>query len=187
MTPAERHHASLDAVQRIAASALFRASRHIALYLPNDGELDLTPLLQLAWSAHKQCYLPVLHPARNNRLWFLPYDAQTPLVPNRFGIPEPHARGPRQARRPWLMDLILAPLVAFDAQGRRLGMGGGYYDRTLAYLHHRTRWRKPHLLGTAYDFQEVDALPGAPWDVPLDGVLTPAALRLFARQHQAQH
>ncbi len=182
LSPSAHQQAALAASSALVQCPLFQASQHIALYLPNDGELDLTPLLRMAQSRHKHCYLPVLHPAHSNRLWFLPYDAQTPLQRNRFGIPQPRARGPHHARPPWLLDLILAPLVAFDRQGHRLGMGGGYYDRTLAYLHHRKHWRKPHLIGTAHIFQEVETLSAAPWDVPLDAILTPNGIRQFGKQ-----
>jgi 5-formyltetrahydrofolate cyclo-ligase len=70
------------------------------------------------------------------------------------------------------LDLILLPLVAFDESGQRLGMGGGFFDRSLAFLAWRQHWRKPHLIGLAYDFQKVAALPREPWDVPLDAVVT---------------
>jgi 5-formyltetrahydrofolate cyclo-ligase len=74
---------------------------------------------------------------------------------------------------------VLAPLVAFDRSGNRLGMGGGYYDRSFAYLRHRVHWRRPRLIGYAYGFQEVQALERAHWDVPLSGVVTELGLRLF--------
>ena len=64
------------------------------------------------------------------------------------------------------------PLVGFDHQGYRLGMGGGYYDATLAYMRHRRSWRKPRLVGIAYECQRVEKLPHDPWDMPLDAVVT---------------
>jgi 5-formyltetrahydrofolate cyclo-ligase len=77
--------------------------------------------------------------------------------------------------------VLFVPLVAFDAQGNRLGMGGGYYDSSLAYLRMRRTFRKPKLIGVAYDFQRVAALPCEPWDVPLDAVLTDRALYQFKK------
>ncbi|MGD8594123.1 MAG: 5-formyltetrahydrofolate cyclo-ligase, partial [Gammaproteobacteria bacterium] len=71
------------------------------------------------------------------------------------------------------LNLVLTPLVAFDARGNRLGMGGGYYDRTFAYLRHQHRWRRPRLAGIAYDFQQVDRLERSSWDVPLSTIATP--------------
>lgn len=170
-----RRAAARALARQVGGSALFRRSRHIAFYLPNDGEMDLTPLIERAWAMGKRCYLPVLSPTFHNRLWFAPYLPDTPLLPNRFGIPEPR-RGWRSARPAWSLDLILTPLVAFDRHGNRLGMGGGFYDRTLAYLLRRYRWHKPRLLGIAYAFQQVERLPHAAWDVPLDGVATDTAI-----------
>jgi len=76
------------------------------------------------------------------------------------------------------LDIALVPLVAFDDYGRRLGMGGGYYDRTFAYLRHREHWRRPKLIGVAFEFQRVAELPAQPWDVPLDGIITEKGLLL---------
>ena len=172
LSHSERVHASVALAEQVAASRLFQTSERIAFYLPNDGEIDLQPLIEYAWQVNKQCFLPVIGPRNSRRLWFLPYNIEIPLQVNRFGIPEPvHHRGERQFK-PHALDLILLPLVAFDKSGHRLGMGGGYYDRTLAFLAHRRLWRKPHLLGTAYQFQQLETLPTQPWDIPLDGIAT---------------
>jgi len=150
---------------------VFRASKRIALYLPNDGELDVIPLIQSAWTMKKACYLPVLDTLTADQLKFAPYRPDTLLQVNCFGIPEPVVPE-RQRIRAHALDLIILPLVAFDAQGNRLGMGGGFYDRTLAYLRYRHHWRKPHLLGVAFDFQKIDALRNHTWDVPLQCIVT---------------
>jgi 5-formyltetrahydrofolate cyclo-ligase len=113
-------------------------------------------------------------------LWFTPYAADSELVQNRFGIPEPRVL-PRRRVPPWRLDLILVPLVGFDSAGNRLGMGGGFYDQTLAFLQRRSHWRKPRLLGIAYDFQQLDQLPAEPWDIPLDGIATESRIHLFRR------
>jgi len=173
LTPRARRTAAQQLARHLGGTPLFHRARHIALYLSNDGEMDLTPLLTLARARGKQCYLPVLSPAFHNRLWFAPWRPHTPLLPNTFGIPEPAL--PWRAMRPaWALDLVLTPLVAFDPEGNRLGMGGGFYDRTFAYLRQRRHWCKPHLIGVAYRFQQVAALPCQPWDVPLAGVVTEA-------------
>ncbi len=130
------------------------------------------------WAAGKRTYLPVLH---GRRLWFLPYDSETPLARNRFGILEPDV-SPKRRRALEALDMVLVPLVAFDEQGNRLGMGGGYYDRTFAYLLGRRRWTRPLLVGVAYEFQCSAALPTRPWDVPLQAVATERGLRFFARR-----
>lgn len=174
----ERRLASLRVTEAIVASRLFRQSRHIALYLANDGELDLDPLVELALHRGKRLYLPVLSPQRTNHLLFAPYHHHSLLLENRFGIPEPLV-SPRQLVAPRRLDLVLTPLVAFDTQGNRLGMGGGFYDRSFAFLHHRRSWRKPQLLGVAYEFQQLPQLPHQEWDVPLSGIATETGITLF--------
>jgi 5-formyltetrahydrofolate cyclo-ligase len=174
--PRQQAHASLQLCEHIAASRLFRNSRRIAFYLPNDGEPDLLPLIEYAWRLDKACFLPVIGPRNSRRLWFLPYVPGTPLRVNRFGIPEPEHHPGERRFKAHALDLVLLPLVAFDAAGHRLGMGGGFYDRTLAFLHWRRHWHKPRLLGTAYAFQEVASLPVEPWDIPLTGIVTETGL-----------
>jgi 5-formyltetrahydrofolate cyclo-ligase len=171
LTPEQQRTAAARLIPHVTATRLFRVSRRIACYFPNDGEIDPTPLMDIIRSMRKQCYVPVLSRLSHESLWFAEAHRDTPLVFNRFGIPEP-AVPARDLVRARELDLILAPLVAFDRAGNRLGMGGGFYDRSLAFLRHRHHWRKPHLLGLAHDFQQVDTLPANPWDIPLQGVVT---------------
>lgn len=145
-------------------------ARHIAIYLPNDGEIDPHVYLDIAQRKGIRFYLPVLHPIHEGRLVFSPYYDGVELAANRFGIPEPaFSKG---LRRPaWALDAVLFPLVGFDEQGGRLGMGGGFYDRTFAFSRIRPRLA-PKLIGLAHDFQKVRKLPVEPWDVPLHSVVT---------------
>ncbi|MBB3143049.1 5-formyltetrahydrofolate cyclo-ligase [Halomonas organivorans] len=148
-------------------------ARRVALYLPNDGEIDPTHLMPWLNGRGARVYLPVLRPLSHNALWFVHYHAGTPMVTNRFGIPEPCTRhGAHRARRmsAWALDLILMPLVGFDDEGQRIGMGGGFYDRTLAFT--RGAGPRPRLIGLAHDCQRVERLPVAPWDVPLDAIVS---------------
>jgi 5-formyltetrahydrofolate cyclo-ligase len=171
----ERQRLSRQVVAAIAGTTVFRRAERIALYLPKGGEVDLTPLIDRALRAGKRCYLPVVG---RSGLTFLPYAPGTVLRRNRFGIPEPQVPVRRRAA-PSTLDLVLCPLVAYDPRGNRLGMGGGYYDRTFAFAGRRRHWRRPVLLGTAYAFQRVPALDPAPWDVPLHGVATEAGVEWF--------
>ncbi|NOX75667.1 MAG: 5-formyltetrahydrofolate cyclo-ligase [Gammaproteobacteria bacterium] len=157
----------------------FLAARHVACYLACDGELTLHPLMERAWAMGKAVYLPVLGSSHRNNLDFLPYQRGDTLVPNRFGIPEPEVNSRRFVAATRL-DLVLMPLVGFDAQGHRLGMGGGFYDRSFAFLKSRRHWRKPRLLGVGFGVQECLRLPRQRWDVPLDGVVTEAGVRRFS-------
>jgi 5-formyltetrahydrofolate cyclo-ligase len=157
--------------RQLCRSPLFQRSRRIALYLPADGEMDTGLILATTRARNKRCFLPVLRPGNCRRLWFAQYQAGDRLYSNRFGILEPniHAQPPVT---PWSLDLILMPLVAFDPKGNRLGMGGGFYDRTLSYLRTRRHWRSPKLIGIAHELQRTTAVNSMQWDIPLDGVVT---------------
>jgi 5-formyltetrahydrofolate cyclo-ligase len=123
--------------------------------------------------------LPVL---TGDGLRFAPWKPGDPLESNRFGIPEP-AVGADALLDPAGMALVLVPLVGFDARGRRLGMGGGWYDRAFAYRNGANgsdpARRPPWLVGTAFAAQQVDALEAEPWDVALDAVCTDRETFLF--------
>lgn len=178
LSDSEREHTSFLLCERIASSRMFQQSKHIAFYLTNDGEIDLSLLIEHAWQKGKQCYLPVLAEPNTQRLWFVPFSPNTKLKPNRYGIPEPIHSHTTRLRKTLSLDLILMPLVAFDEQGNRMGMGGGYYDRTLAFLRHRQYWHKPNLLGIAYEFQKQEQLETNPWDIPLQAIATEKDLYL---------
>ncbi|MEN8177136.1 MAG: 5-formyltetrahydrofolate cyclo-ligase [Pseudomonadota bacterium] len=154
-------------------------SRRIAFYFANDGEMDPAPLVERALLAGKRCYFPVLRCRPAKSLWFAAHKKHQQLIPNRFGIPEP-ATSHRQITTPWGLDLIILPLVAFDLSGNRLGMGGGYYDRTLSFKNKRSHWKGPKLIGIAHDIQCVDSLPVNDWDIPLDAVITEKKLYQFS-------
>jgi 5-formyltetrahydrofolate cyclo-ligase len=160
----------------LVTTPLFLRSQRIAFYLAHEGELDPYPLMARAWALGKVVYLPVLRFLGGRHLRFAQYRSGDTLRRNRFGIPEP-LRPPSELARAQDLDLVLAPLVAFDAWGHRLGMGGGFYDRTLGFLQHRLCWHRPRLVGLAYSFQEVSELPVSPWDVPLQGIVTELGFR----------
>lgn len=175
LPPRQRAEAGEAAARAIERSGILEQGQRLAAFLPSDGEIETAALIELAWREGKQVYLPVLPPSGPNRLWFRRYLPNSRLVPNRYGIAEP-VRAPDSDLAGRHLDLVFAPLVAFDRRGNRLGMGGGYYDRSFAFLRRRTRWRQPRLIGLGYAFQEVDALPAEPWDVPLWGVATERGL-----------
>jgi 5-formyltetrahydrofolate cyclo-ligase len=174
----EQHQAARRLAVNLTGTRLFLTSRRVACYLPNDGEIDSAPVIEHIRRLRKILYLPVLSRLSHDRLWFAEAGPKTKLVPNRFGIPEPVVKS-RDLIRAQELDLILLPLVGFDDRGNRLGMGGGFYDRSLEFLRHRQHWHKPHLLGIAYDFQRINGLKADPWDVPLQGVITDQAIYLF--------
>ena len=169
LSPEQQQQAANDLVSQALALPALSYSQHIALYLANDSELDTFPLIQTLWQQGKQLYLPVLHPFAAGYLLFVRYDKDTLLYPNRFGIPEPLAECHRLLPVDQL-DIIFTPLVAFDLKGNRLGMGGGFYDRTLSQLPTKSR---SQVIGLAHNCQQVDAVPCEAWDIPLNKVITP--------------
>lgn len=188
LEPLAQHRAAQKLLRVASALPLFNASHHVALYLPHDGEIDPIPLIERLWARGKNCYLPVL--GRANVLRFAPVTPDSEFARNRFGIPEPQC-APKAHVRAAQLDLILLPLVGFDARGNRIGMGGGFYDRSLAFLRTRKQWRKPRLVGLAHDMQRVAAIAPQPWDVPLHGVVTdrayyPARAQTAAPQNAAR-
>lgn len=144
----------------------FQKAHSIALYYAILGEVSTEFILHHALLKHKACYLPVL---KKDHLEFMRVTPATNFKKNRFGIFEP-VFDKSQTIHPATLDLALVPLVAFDAKCHRLGMGGGYYDRTFHFKHKHNN--KPKLVGLAYDFQHVRQVPRTHSDVLLDEVIT---------------
>ena len=162
------HALGLD--KELSRCSLFKRSKRIAAYLAADGEIDPEFLIHSAWQSNKKVYLPVLAPF-TDRLYFAPYFPNTKMKLNRYKIPEPDVH-PKHWLKPQQLDLILMPLVGFDKQGNRLGMGGGYYDRSLSFMHFRKISYRPYLIGLAHQLQLVDKLPHQSHDVPMYMVAT---------------
>jgi 5-formyltetrahydrofolate cyclo-ligase len=107
---------------------------------------------------------------KGQRLHFAPWQSGDDVQPNRYGIPEPVE--PAELFEPFQLDLVLVPLLGFDRRGHRLGHGGGYYDRSFAFLKEQVRPTEPLLVGIAYAFQELPRIEAAKWDVALDFIAT---------------
>lgn len=167
----QQQQAARQLCSRLKRLPTIITAQHVAIYLPNDGEIDPTPFIRWCWQMGKQTYLPVLNPLAENRLWFLPYHHNTTLIKNRYGIAEPTRHNGQQTMPAHKLDLVLLPLVGFDKSGGRLGMGGGYYDRTFGYTQ-RFAGQKPKRLGLAHSLQEVNQLPVESWDIALEGIVT---------------
>ena len=145
---------------------------HIALYLANDSELSPLPLILMLWQQNTSVYLPILHPFCKGHLLFQLYEASTQMTTNKYGIKEPKLNVDEVCPLARL-DLIIAPLVAFDSHGNRLGMGGGFYDRTLAASN------SPTAIGYAHDCQRIESLPTQSWDEPCQSIVTPSKIYRF--------
>lgn len=174
---AERDEAAWACAQLALELTEVRRARCIAAYLAHRGEMSCEPLIDWALGRGANVLLPVV---TGRRMRCAPYDPAEELAPNRWGIPEPKWRPGRwvSARRP---SVVFLPLTAFDASGNRLGQGGGYYDRAFAFRNTAKSWRRPLLVGLAYDFQQVGQLDAKPTDVPVDAVITERRVHEFRR------
>ena len=166
----EQKQASEQLVSQVVSFLQSHNARTIALYLACDGELDTEPLIEWCWNNSINVCLPVLHPFHEGHLMFLDYTPTTPMILNRFQIPEPEMNTAHIVPK-HKIDIIFTPLVAFDADGNRLGMGGGFYDRTLEDWQQSGR---PFPVGLAHDCQLVDKIPTEIWDIPLPALITPS-------------
>jgi 5-formyltetrahydrofolate cyclo-ligase len=178
LPPGQAADCAQHLAQHLIRHPVLQNRQHIAVYIASDGEIDPLPLVQQLCQQGKTLYLPVLVPYVRGKLWFAQYQPGDALVPNRFGIPEPQRL---RLVAPRNLDLVLAPLVAFDAAGHRIGMGGGFYDRSFAFLRMRRVWHRPLLLGLAYELQRLHSITPGHLDVPLDGVATERGCHLAVR------
>ncbi|BBD80904.1 5-formyltetrahydrofolate cyclo-ligase [Aerosticca soli] len=166
--PAERIAAAQGLRRSLEQLPEYHTDERIAGYWAHDGELPLNLVIPPLIARGQRFLLPMLTAERSLR--FAPWQPGDPVAPNRHGIPEPVA--PREWFAPFQLDLVLVPLLAFDRRGRRLGTGGGYYDRSFAFLNEQPRPAEPLLVGVGYAFQELPDIEAADWDVPLDYVAT---------------
>jgi 5-formyltetrahydrofolate cyclo-ligase len=166
LPPRERETAATAAARNVHELPRWRAARRVAIYLPANAELDTGPLAGHCREQDKALYLPVIRD--DDSLEFALWRENARLVNNRFGIAEPGRHAPRLVAGD--IDIIFLPLVGWDKTGNRLGMGGGFYDRTLAGI------AGPIKVGLAYNCQRADRIPADPWDITLDFVVTEDAL-----------
>lgn len=173
----QRNEAAEQCAQLARTLPALQHARCIAAYMAHRGEMSCEPIIDWALGHGVDVLLPVVV---GRHMRFTPFDPGEALAPNRWGILEPEWRPGRwaSARRP---NVVLMPLVAFDSAGNRLGQGGGYYDRAFAFRNVAAHWRRPLLVGLAYDFQQVGGLDAKPTDVPLDAVVTERAVQEFRR------
>ncbi len=184
VTPDQRIAAGRQLARLALRHRLLAGRRRIGFYMPAKNEIDILPLLRAALRLGAACYLPVvprraLVSAGRRALWFTRLAGRAKSLnqshpgwfSNRYDIPEYLPRGVRRVRARQL-DILFMPMLGFDNQGWRIGMGGGYYDASLAHLNSRLYWRRPRLIGVAFAVQQVGRAPNDRWDVPLDGILT---------------
>ena len=178
LSAADHRSRSGLATKAIMRLPMFAAGKRVALYLPFDRETDTAELIAAARARGVRVFVPVISDKRHGRLRFYPLEGAT--APGVFGIAVPR-RMARPIAPQWL-NLIVAPLVGVDRSGRRLGLGGGYYDRALAFRQRRRYWKGPHVVGFAFDCQRADLEFADPWDVRLSSLATESGLQQFLEQ-----
>lgn len=161
----QRQKAANCVFNRVTEINQFKEANQVGCYLPFNGELDTKQFIQYAWDNKIMICLPVISKQISNKsMHFVPYHPTTKLIKNRFNIPEPQST---QIIPIHHLDYVLVPLVGFDKNCNRIGMGAGYYDTTFQDKNNR-----PYLIGLAYAFQEIENISPEPWDVPMDIIIT---------------
>jgi 5-formyltetrahydrofolate cyclo-ligase len=175
LSTADHRRHSDRAAHALSQLRAFAAGKRIAVYLPFDRETDTASLIIAARRRGLRIYVPVIVDKRHARIRFYPLGIRTRV--GTFGISVPHRRGTQVGAR-WL-NLIVIPLVGIDSHGRRLGMGGGYYDRALQFRRLRRVWPGPHLVGLSFDCQRTEVRFADDWDVRLNSLATESGVQHF--------
>ena len=153
----------------------FVQAKRLSMYFSNDGEIDPTLVMVKALAMSKQCFYPIIFPGRKPKLFFAPVVPGTRLKADRMGILSPAVPSSKWLK-PAELDVILLPLVSFDDSGSRIGMGGGFYDASLAFLSARQHWHRPKLIGIAHEIQKAEKITTDHWDMPLEMIVTDRAI-----------
>lgn len=159
MSASDRQMYSQQILEQLEQMTCFREAKTVLLYYPIQNEVDVLPLVK-KYKHEKTLLFPVSH---RRGMTVHPYAGNAHMHRGKFGIPEPTT--PEYTGD---IDLVIVPAVAFDANGRRLGRGGGYYDRFIKKLTHAV------LVGVGYDFQLVDEVPAARHDQRVHRVILPS-------------
>lgn len=170
----QQRQAAQAVLNRLRRHPKLRTAQKVGLYLDAFGEIATTGLIELCFQQHKEVYLPKICNMNQHLLWVKISRQQfyaRRFSLHRLGMLEPQQRGIAVQ----YLDVLFMPLLACDRTGMRLGMGGGFYDRTLCKSDHR-----PYRLGLAHDFQRLDfILPHQAWDQPLHALCTPQHYQYF--------
>ncbi|HEY8682148.1 MAG TPA: 5-formyltetrahydrofolate cyclo-ligase [Rhodanobacter sp.] len=168
LTPPERMAAAQGLRRSLEQLPEYLTDNRVAGYWASHGELPLNLVIPPLAARGQRFLLPVI--GKGRRLRFAPWQSGEDVQPNRYGIPEPVELG--ELLEPFQLDLVFVPLLGFDRRGNRLGHGGGYYDRSFAFLKQQVRPTEPLLVGIAYSFQQLPRIEAARWDIALDFVAT---------------
>lgn len=158
----ERFIASEQIAEKVSRSSWFQRASFVACYLSTPDEVATWTIIQRAWRMKKRIFAPVLK--KNDVMQFCELTADTDIRTNQYGLAEP-LNG--EIIAPRKLDVVITPVVAFDDDGHRVGMGGGYFDRTFSFLQGRKYLFHPKLIGVAFACQEAEEIAPNPWDVRL--------------------
>lgn len=177
LTRASCEQYSAAIAQNVLQSSAYQSAANIAIYISFGNEVKTRAIIDDAWRSEKTVYVPVID--KSKTMQFVNYEPNTELIKNFYGIQEPLVSNESKIALPDKLDLVLLPLLAFDKNGNRLGMGGGYYDRYLTFLNHALLRKNPKLMGLAYSCQEDEKLPVDTWDIALHSVTTEKETQTF--------
>ena len=163
----ERETAAEQIANIVTRSYWFQRSKFVACYLGVNDEVDTWSIIARAWAMKKRIFAPVIE--KTSQMKFRELSAESSLERDQYGIFAPQDGEYIDPRK---LDVVLTPLVAFDAENNRIGMGGGYFDRTFSFLKYRKSLFHPKLIGLGYACQKVDKIPSNRWDIRLYDVIS---------------
>lgn len=173
-TKHERNYHALQAYRQLSKLKKYKQGTKVGLFLDAFGEMPTQPIANWAKKRGFELYLPVVTHA-DKVLKFIKISQFTlknnHLITHKLGMQQPAYGNMITAKQ---LDLLFMPLVALDKKGNRMGMGGGFYDKTLAKCKN-----KPVKIGWTYDFQLVERLDVNTWDIGLDMAILPSGLLRF--------
>lgn len=157
-----------ESVHRLLAQMYgFKVKRRVACYIANDGELDLNPTMKWLTNDGHDVVLPFL---QDKNMHFAQYNEKSKLGAGKFGLLEPVEK---ISVAVCSIEVVLAPMVAFDDSGNRVGRGGGYYDRFMSDN------ASGVFIGVGHELQKVEQLSPNVWDKRLDASVTENSIRTF--------
>jgi 5-formyltetrahydrofolate cyclo-ligase len=177
LSASDHRRRSSQAAKAVSRLPMFKNGARVAIYLPFDRETNTAPLIAAARRRGVRLFVPVVSDRRHARLRFYPLGRKTRRGVFGIAVPE-RTTGPVAPR--WF-DVVVIPLVGIDTAGLRLGMGGGFYDRALAFRRRRRHWHGPRLVGFGFDCQRTDLEFAESWDLRLDSLATESGLQHFSR------
>ncbi|MBS9781419.1 MAG: 5-formyltetrahydrofolate cyclo-ligase [Gammaproteobacteria bacterium] len=175
LSTTDKAEKSQTIIKKIIESNDYKNAKHIGMYLAMPEEVNLQTLIETAWKDGKSVYLPVVI-GWGELLLFAPYTSDSQLVKDALNIDIPNTDTDSYITADKL-DLVITPLVAFDKNNNRIGMGGGFYDRTFSckklQANPDSPQNKPTLIGVAFAIQQTDSLiPVNEWDIPVDKIIS---------------